>query len=502
MTEKEMQRDYPLVLVVDDDDTIRLLMRESLEHVGFAVEEAEDGVQALSAFERVRPDIVLLDVMMPRMDGFATCATLRTLPGGAHTPVLMVTRLNDIESIDRAYEAGATDFITKPLNWTILSHRVRYMLRASQVLGALQKSEAKNRALLQAVPDLIFHLSKDGTYLDFKPAKDLEPLVAPHKFLGKRPSEVLPSEVARQSMSSIEQALQTGNTQIVEYQLPQGDAMHDFEARVVACGEEEVLAIVRDITERKRIAMELLQAKEAAEAADRTKSEFLATMSHELRTPLTVILGYTDLIIEETFGALTSEEIDILQRIRRNGHELLDLITAVLDLSRLEAGRLPVEVSKVQVSQLLKEIERETQELQAQSSLTFAWKAEDNLPYLFTDPGKLKIIIKNLINNAIKFTQKGCVVIDAHASGSGVTIRVTDTGIGIPAEALPIIFEPFRQFTSTTTRQYGGTGLGLHIVRRLLELLGGTITVESEVGQGSTFQVWVPIDKADTSRNC
>jgi signal transduction histidine kinase len=278
--------------------------------------------------------------------------------------------------------------------------------------------------------------------------------------------------------------------------------MHDFEARVVACGEEEVLAIVRDITERKRIAMELLQAKEAAEAADRTKSEFLATMSHELRTPLTVILGYTDLIIEETFGALTSEEIDILQRIRRNGHELLDLITAVLDLSRLEAGRLPVEVSKVQVSQLLKEIERETQELQAQSSLTFAWKAEDNLPYLFTDPGKLKIIIKNLINNAIKFTQKGCVVIDAHASGSGVTIRVTDTGIGIPAEALPIIFEPFRQFTSTTTRQYGGTGLGLHIVRRLLELLGGTITVESEVGQGSTFQVWVPIDKADTSRNC
>ena len=150
MTEEAPQKDRPVVLIADDDVTMRLLMRETLEQAGFTVEEAEDGAHALSAFVRVRPDIVLLNVLMPKMDGFTTCATLRTLPGGAHTPVLMVTGLDDIESINRAYEVGATDFITKPFNWTILGHRVRYLLRASRAVEALRKSEAKNRALLQS----------------------------------------------------------------------------------------------------------------------------------------------------------------------------------------------------------------------------------------------------------------------------------------------------------------------------------------------------------------
>ena len=150
MTEEAPQKDRPVVLIADDDVTMRLLIRETLEQAGFTVEEAEDGAQALATFVRVRPDIVLLNVLMPKMDGFTTCATLRTLPGGAHAPVLMVTGLDDIESINRAYEVGATDFITKPFNWTILDHRVRYLLRASRAVEALRKSEAKNRALLQS----------------------------------------------------------------------------------------------------------------------------------------------------------------------------------------------------------------------------------------------------------------------------------------------------------------------------------------------------------------
>lgn len=236
----------------------------------------------------------------------------------------------------------------------------------------------------------------------------------------------------------------------------------------------------------------LLKAKEAAEAADRAKGEFLATMSHELRTPLHIIIGYADLLREHDFGVLSHEQTDILKRINRNAQGLYELITAMLDLSRLEAGRLPVDVKTVQLADLLAELRDETQEVREQSGLHFLWQIAANLPLLHTDPGKLKVVIKNLLGNAIRFTTKGSITVDAHASREGVEICVTDTGIGIPQGALSLIFEPFQQVDNPTLPQHGGTGLGLHIVKRLLDLLGGEVTVESEEGRGSTFRVWVP----------
>ena len=124
------------------------------------------------------------------------------------------------------------------------------------------------------------------------------------------------------------------------------------------------------------------------------------------------------------------------------------------------------------------------------------WRVEAQLPTIYTDPGKLKVVLKNLLSNAVKFTKEGSITVEAQAQGAGVVISVTDTGIGIPADAQAFIFEPFRQVDSSTTRPYSGSGLGLHIVRRLLELLGGTVTVESEVGRGSTFRVWVPTGRS------
>jgi PAS domain S-box-containing protein len=251
----------------------------------------------------------------------------------------------------------------------------------------------------------------------------------------------------------------------------------------------------REIAERQRVQEKLILAKTAAEAADRAKSEFLATMSHELRTPLHIIIGYMDLVLENAFGGLTDSELSILRRVRRSATELFELITVVLDISRLEAGRLPIESKEVQIPALLAELQEETRGLQEHSALDFVWRVEPNLPAIRTDPGKLKMVLKNLIGNAVKFTEKGRITVAAQNCAGGVEISTADTGIGIPQEEIVAIFDPFRQGENATGRTYKGTGLGLHIVRRTLTLLGGQIEVESEVGQGSTFRVWVPTDK-------
>lgn len=215
-------------------------------------------------------------------------------------------------------------------------------------------------------------------------------------------------------------------------------------------------------------------------------------MSHELRTPLSVILGYTTVLLEETHDTLQLEHRRALERIDHNAHELRELITAVLDLSRLEAGRLPLEMQTVPVAELFTPLRAELQDLLSQSSLTVLWDIAEHLPPVRTDAGKCTLVMKNLLRNAIKFTSAGSITIAAHEQAGGVEICVTDTGIGVPADALELIFEPFRQVEQVPGTHAGGTGLGLYIVQRLLQALGGTVTVESMVGQGSTFRVWLP----------
>ncbi len=242
-------------------------------------------------------------------------------------------------------------------------------------------------------------------------------------------------------------------------------------------------------------AMALTNARLLAELerANRLKPEFVATMSHELRTPLNVIIGYNDLLCEGAFGPLSAEQSEILRRVGNSARQLHELINSTLDLSRLETGRALLDVAEVHVPDLLRELREETRNLQAKPGLKLSWQVAPELPPLRTDALKLKVILKNLIDNAVKFTERGNVTIDAHWRDGGVEIAVMDTGIGIAPEDLPIIFEPFRQVDGSTTRRYGGVGLGLNIVRHFLDLLGGRITVASTIGQGSHFRVWIPV---------
>ncbi|GIW44066.1 MAG: hypothetical protein KatS3mg077_1348 [Candidatus Binatia bacterium] len=228
--------------------------------------------------------------------------------------------------------------------------------------------------------------------------------------------------------------------------------------------------------------------------ASRLKSEFMATMSHELRTPLNVILGYSGLLLEDALGELSPEQREAVTRLRANALQLLDLVNATLDVTRLEAGRVHLDLRPVSIAEVVAQTVRETVE-QVQPNGVHVWRViPPTLPKVSTDPAKLKVIVKNLFANALKFTPSGWVLVDGVLDNGQLIIRVADTGVGISAHDRERIFEPFRQFSQPVDQRFGGVGLGLYIVRRLVDAFGGEITVDSEPGRGTLFTVRLPVD--------
>jgi signal transduction histidine kinase len=248
----------------------------------------------------------------------------------------------------------------------------------------------------------------------------------------------------------------------------------------------------RSIAQLASLALDNACLLEEAERANLVKSNFLATISHELRTPLSIIMGYTEMMLDGSFGSLGAEQARSLRKVDQSARELLELTVAMLNNSCLEMRQLPLDVTEMRVADLIEELQGELAARGEKPDVQLIWEVAPSLPSLTTDRTKLKVILKNLLANAIKFTDTGEVRVTVKTENDGIEFNVVDTGTGIAPEVLPIIFEPFRQGESAFTRQYGGLGLGLYVVRRLLETLDGSVSVRSEVGKGSSFRVWLP----------
>ncbi len=250
--------------------------------------------------------------------------------------------------------------------------------------------------------------------------------------------------------------------------------------------------LFRGIAQHAAIALNNVRLVADLRRADQLKSEFLSTMSHELRTPLNVIIGYSDLLLDEAFGSLHGEQDQILGRLRDNAHSLLELISATLEVNRIEAGRARLQLRDVDLRQLLNEMQHDTAHLPRSAGVTLHWEVSANDYSLRTDPAKVKIIVKNLIGNALKFTQRGRVAVRVayDRRPAHLSVQVHDTGAGIQPDDLPNIFGMFRQ--AENGHQNGGVGLGLYIVKRFVEQLGGQVSVTSAPGEGSTFRVSIP----------
>jgi signal transduction histidine kinase len=234
--------------------------------------------------------------------------------------------------------------------------------------------------------------------------------------------------------------------------------------------------------------------KQEAEQKTEAKKEVLDLLSHEFRTPLSLISGYAQALKSKTLGDITEEQQQALAKILRQSDNLLYLVNGILDLTRLEAGDVSLRREEILLSEYLQEMKL-NYEVLLDKPLLLEWSFPSNLPTILSDKAKLTVVLQNLINNAIKFTEHGSIQVCArwHADRRTIEIAVSDTGVGIPKEALSLIFQKFRQVDSSATRVHGGVGLGLHIVKVFTEMLGGSIAVTSELNRGSTFTITLPV---------
>jgi two-component system sensor histidine kinase/response regulator len=371
--------------------------------------------------------------------------------------------------------------------------------------AALQASEARNAAIVQSALAGILTIDQEGKIVEFNPGAAQLFGYAREEALGRDVAElIVPPSLRQRHRQGLARYLATGQSKmlgkVVELQGLRADGAEvPIEltiARVNYDGPPLFTAILRDIAERKRSEQALVQAKEAAESANRAKSEFLATMSHEIRTPLNGVIGMTGLLLDTE---LTAHQQEVAGIIRSSADALLGIINDILDFSKIEAGRLTIEPVPMDLAAAAEEVAGMFAARAAEKKLDLIVRYAPQTPRRFRgDNGRIRQVLTNLLGNAIKFTEIGYVLLDVSCEGRNngearLRLTVEDTGIGIPADKLEHIFERFTQADASTTRRFGGTGLGLAISRRLARLMGGDLTVESEVCKGSRFHLTLPL---------
>lgn len=368
--------------------------------------------------------------------------------------------------------------------------------------AALREAEARYRMLVEQTPAAVYVDSAEGLGQALYVSPRIEALLGLTSEEWTSSPEfwtlsVHPDDQPR-VMEAVQRSNQTGGPFYCEYRLiaKGGKVVWVHDEAALVFDEDGVKqcwqGLMVDITDRKLAEEQLRAAKEAAEEASRLKSAFLSMATHELRTPLTIISGYVELLAESARAHLSDDEREYVEVAQAGAKTLGALIDDLLDLARIEAGRLDLTIRPVSVEEGLERVRRMVAAQAASKGLALEVQVSPGLPLIAADMTRLLQVFINLLGNAIKFTEQGSVVARARAVGGGVEVQVSDTGIGISAAAISRIFDEFRQADSGTTRRYGGSGLGLAIAKRLVDMHGGVISVESNVGVGSTFTVWFP----------
>jgi PAS domain S-box-containing protein len=381
---------------------------------------------------------------------------------------------------------------------TLLLHEKRRY----EMEQAMRVSEARYRLLADNATDVICRYALDFTPIYVSPAV--------REILGYEPADFLetgsfallhPDDAV--AMKSAVASLREGEPATAVHRLRRADGSYvwlEASLRRVHAADatepDEIVSVLRDVSER-RAAEEERHARLAAQAANRQKSQFLANMSHELRTPLNAIIGFSDLIMAESFGPLAPTYIEFATDINQSGAHLLAVINDILDFSKAEIGPLEMNEDLIDFAAALRASVRMTQPRIAEKNLTLETRIPDDLPALFGDERRIKQIAINLLSNAVKFTPDGGrITVSAELNGDGeLVLAIQDSGIGIAADEIAKVFEPFYQTEASLARRFEGTGLGLPIVKRLVEMHGGQIALSSVADEGTLVTIRFPADR-------
>ncbi|MBF0309021.1 MAG: response regulator [Magnetococcales bacterium] len=494
------------VLVVDDSRSSRLILGRSLHQYGFVVMEAEDGKSALDKIGQEGCDLVITDFEMPVMDGIALTKKLRTRYSPTQIAVIGLSSHTDQNLAVQFIKAGASDFLAKPYQPEELLCRVYQNIEIIERHRELEFLVERHRSVLTHALDTIITTDPQGRILDYNPAAESLFGYPRDVVMGKPFYQFLiPDHLVESYRLSMERFRSSGASTAdlrrrLEIQGRRADGkIIDLQVSLVAIeqqGQLRFTAFVQDITDRKQLLISLEETLSAAESANKAKSDFIANVSHEIRTPMNAVIGYTDLCLKQE---LPPRVQDYLDKINSASHSLMGIISDILDFSKMEAGRMELDPVKFDLQQLLDRLANLFSKQTADKGIELVLYSDPLYDHvLWGDALRLEQVLINLIRNAVKFTESGTVVVEAipeilEGERIRLSFAVRDTGIGIDPEKLPQLFSPFVQADGSTTRKYGGTGLGLTICKRLVEMMGGEVLARSAPGQGSEFSFCVTV---------
>ena len=489
------------ILAIDDTPENLALLSQMLTEKGYKVRSVTKGSTALRGAKAAPPDIILLDVKMPEMNGYEVCQHLKADARTRDIPVIFISALGDVFDKVKAFQAGGVDYITKPFqveevlarlstHLTIRNLQIKLEAQNTQLQREIAEktaAETKFAKAFRACPNPI-------AIATYESGQVLEVNKSFLQMSGYTVAEIINKNLAQiysaSALAIYQQALQKSDSQgfvrnlELEFQTKSGQlktVLLSLEL-IELGGTKCTLQIMNDITERKRL-----------------ENEFISLVSHELRTPMTSIIGALDLLNSGQLGTLSARGKQILQVAIRNSERLIRLVNDILDLERMKSGKIAIKPLPCELQPLLVQA-RETMQAMAQKAQVQLVLEEPCDVTINLDSDRILQTLTNLLSNGIKFTEPGGIVKlkatvqgDSHSDGKNICqIVVQDTGRGIPEDQLESIFERFQQVDASDSRSKGGTGLGLAICRHIVERHNGTIWVESFLGNGSTFYINLP----------
>jgi len=525
------------ILVAEEDPERLTALVDRLKDEGFEVLSAQDGLEALDRAREEVPDAIVLNMLLRRIDGLRVCEILKSNPATTNIPVLLIAGVHvDPDEGQRALAAGADRFLSDLGPLSTGSGRDLGQGDLVQALHTLlgNTPEVEERPILLAIdddPDNRAFLTKAALKQGFdvvaapnliqaerlldtrRPALILLDVQMPEesgltllpRMLRDYPEAVVIMMTAYGSEQVAADALRGGADDYIakpiDLQRLREMLDRNLEKQRLRAERQTLIARLKDSNRylmRQHAALrladeEIMQVNRQLEQSSRYKSEFLANMSHELRTPLNAILGFSEILLDATMNLTPGERIEFLRNIHDSGQHLLGLINDILDLAKIEAGKMELKPEEMPVGQTIHEVTSILEPIARQQGLILTTSGTEAAVTIRADRSKFKQILYNLLSNAVKFTPpSGKIVLAVKEDRDRLTVSVKDTGIGIKPEDLPKLFREFEQVDASYTRRYQGTGLGLALCRRFVEMHGGRIWVESQFGKGSTFTFTLP----------